>query len=47
VRIRVHQWQKDESANSLGLQAGMTLGGSFLVFDPHFMPYVELTLFSN
>ncbi len=24
--------------------AGMTLDGSFLVFAPHFIPYVEMTL---
>ena len=27
--------------------AGMTLDGSFLVFHPHFIPYVELTLIRN
>ncbi len=31
--------------NSLLQSAGMTLDGSFLVFDPHFIPYLELTLF--
>ena len=30
--------------NSLLQSVGMTLDRSFLVFDPHFIPYVDLTL---
>jgi len=41
--ISGNPWLKSYLQQPAAIRRGMTLHGSFLVFDPHFIPYGELT----